>query len=272
LQGSAAARRLLGTLGLNLNATRFDAFTFYATAVTSFLESAVPTYVRNLEPHFGDCPDVSNWLRQKWLPEELAHGRTIRQFVERLWPEFRWQAAYVAFLESYVPRCAHEHLRPSKALEALARCVTETEAAMMYRCLAAYTKDPELKRLLSQMSREEIGHYSYFRDVFNRHDAVERNSFWQKARTILNRSELVREEDVALAFRPLNHAWSGFMPFRAFSYAEFLAKAATTMSRHLPIEAGKRMLFRPLMSGRVWDSFVVEALAMIVRNQYAIEA
>jgi len=251
---------------------REDAFTFYCISVISFLESAVPNYVDNLQPYFGDCFETARWLQDTWLPEESAHGRMTREFVERRWPEFKWQEAYQAFLRMYVPRCNHQLLRPSKSLEALARCVTETEAAMVYRCLAAYSCDPQLKSTLQKMSQDETRHYAYFRDLYNKHDAVERNSFWQKARTVLARSELVRNEDLALAFKPLNQSWSGAKPFAPLTYAAFLSRASQVMSKHFPVEAAKRMLFRPLLRGRAWEAPAVRLLAFLVRRQYAIEA
>lgn len=254
------------------SSARQDAFTFYAMAVISFLESAVPNYVENLLPYYGDCPETARWLNDAWLPEESAHGQMTREFVERRWPEFRWQEAYQKFLRLYVPRCDHRLLRPSKSLEALARCVTETEAAMVYRCLAEYSCDPQLKGMLEEMSRDEIRHYTYFRDLFDRHDAIERNSFWRKAKTVLARSELVRNEDLALAFEPLNRSWSGTKPFAALTYAAFMSQASQVMSGFFPVEAAKRMLFKPLLRGHAWEALAVLALAFLVRKQYAIAA
>ena len=249
---------------------RGDDFTFYSMAVISFLETAVPNYVDNLAPQFGTDAGTARWLRETWLPEEAEHGRATRRFVESRWPDFRWEAAHDEFLALYVPRCHHTLLRPSPALEALARCVTETEAAMVYRCIGDYTGDAELKALLHRMSRDEVRHYAYFRDLFDAHDAVERNSFWRKARTLLSRSELVRDEDLALAFAPLNGAWRGPTPFAPLDYAGFLKKASQVMSSHFPVEPARRMLFRPLMTGRLWDAPAAALLALLVRRQYAI--
>jgi hypothetical protein len=44
------------------------------------------------------------------------------------------------------------------------------------------------------------------------------------------------------------------------------------MSKHFPVEAAKRMLFRPLLRGHAWEIVAVRALAFLVRKQYAIEA
>jgi hypothetical protein len=251
---------------------RKDAFAFYAISMISFLESAVSNYVDSLQPYFGDSPEAWRWLCETWQQEESAHGRITREFVNRQWPEFEWETAYKEFLRMYTPRCRHHLLQPTRGLEALARCVTEAGAAMMYRCIGAYTTDPELKVILDHIGRDEVRHYTYFRDLFDRDNAVERNSFLQKAGTVLARSNLVREEDIAMAFRPLNDAWSSPMPFTPFNYAMLLKTAGRVMSQHFPIRAAKRMLFRPLVTGRAWERAGIAVMAVIVQRRFQITA
>jgi len=247
---------------------RNDGFTFYAIATVSFLETAVPDYVENLVPFYRDRADISGWLASTWLLEESRHGREARAYVENVWPEFDWQSGYECFLAQYRPYCCIEVLRPSPGLEALARCVTETQAAMIYRCIAEYTCDANLKCLLTAMSKEEVRHYAYFRNVFDYYDEQERNSLWRKARTIVDRSELVKEEDLAHAFQPLNKYWNAKQPFVELTYRQFLASAARVMSTYLPFEAAKRMLFRPLRTGTWHENLAANILAAVVRWQY----
>jgi len=251
---------------------RTDAFTFYSLASISFLESTVATYVRNLEPFFARDDDTRRWLRDVWLPEESSHGRRTRDFVARTWPGFEWERGYARFVAAYGPRCDHALLRPSPALEALARCVTETETAMIYRCLADYAGDAELSALLREMSADEVRHYGYFRRVFERYDARERNSTWRKARTLVARSELVRDEDVRLAFLPLNACWRAAPPFARLDFDEYLARAAEVMAEHFPLEEAQRMLFRPLRHGRWFERRLVSLLGRIVRRQFELAA
>lgn len=247
---------------------RHDAFVFYSVASISYLESTVATYVANLEPFFRGDDTARTWLRDVWLPEESAHGRLTREYVARTWPEFDWQRGYARFIAAYGPRCDHELLRPSPALEALARCVTETETAMIYRCLADYARDAELAAMLRGMSADEVRHYGYFRRIFERYDARERNTTWRKARTLVARSQLVRDEDVRLAFLPLNSCWRGPQPFAPLDFEEYLELAAQVMAEHFPFEEAQRMLFRPLRNGRWFERRLVWLLGRIVRRQY----
>jgi hypothetical protein len=247
---------------------RTDAFSFYACTMGSFLESTVAVYVENLQPFFGNDEEDDRWLRDVWLLEEAEHGRLTQEYVLAIWPEFDWGRAYGAFLTRYRPRCAFRRLRASPALEALARCVTEAEATMMYRCVARYTSDPTLRLLCQRMSTDEIRHYRYFRDLHHRYEAVERNSIVTRVRVLMNRSQLVLDEDLCLAFESLNAAWRGPPPFVRSSYRTFLGQAAHVMKVHFPFEEAKRMLFRPLRSGRLFETLAVSLLAAAVGRQF----
>lgn len=248
--------------------SRVDPFCFYACAIPSFLESMAPTYVDNLEPFFHADPETLAWLRDTWLPEEAGHGRLLRAQVERVWPEFQWEAAYARFRASYVPRCDTGRLRSSLGLEALARCVTETEASMIYRCISRYAADPDLAALMKRLSADEIRHYRRFRLLHEKCQAGERVGFLRRARTLIARSELVREEDLALAFEPLNAMWTLPPPFPVWTYRQFLAAAGQVMRAHFSFEEAKRMLFRPLRDDIPGGRLGMAVLAWLVSRPF----
>lgn len=243
-------------------------FLFYSCAIISFLESRVDTYVENLEPFFEADQETRQWLKDVWLPEEQAHGQMMRAYVEKSWPSFQWHAGFEEFSSLYVPQCATEKLRDSVALEALARCVTETEATMIYRCLASHSADPELSTLLTRMSTDEVRHYRMFKDVHARYESKEKNSFLTKAKTLLARSELVRDEDLALAFKPLNHHWTGEVPFPPWTYADLMKKTAAVIKDHFPFQQATRMLLHPLKTGGRLNRIALDVLAMLAARQF----
>lgn len=251
--------------------SRHDSFTFYSLGAVSFLESAAPVYVSSLRQVFASDLELCHWLQTVWLPEEVGHGARAREFVQKTWPEFDWDKAYAQFIRSYQPCCGAQHLRPSPALEALARCVTETETTMIYRCIELYTNDEYLKEMLREMSSDEVRHYRYFREVFDRYDERERNSFLRKAQVVVQRSALVRDEDLALAFAPLNAAWIHEPPFAPLTYDEYLIRTQQVMRQHFPFEEAKRMLFKPLRSGRWFEDLLVDSLAARLRRHYGIK-
>jgi len=245
-----------------------EPFLFYACTIISFLESRVDTYVDNLTPFFQCDPATKDWLKNVWLLEEQEHGRLMRIYVEDTWPAFDWSRGFKEFSDLYIPQCVTEKLRCSVGLEALARCVTETQATMIYRCIASYSNDPLLKELLKRMSTDEVRHFKQFKDLHQKYELEENNRFLRKAGILLNRSELVRDEDIALAFQPLNNYWVGSPPFKVWSYRIFLEHTAQIMRVHFPFEEAKRMLFHPLRTEKRLNKLLIEIMAKLVARQF----
>ena len=108
---------------------------FLLLAGASFVESGSDLYTRNLLEQFHDDAEVSSWLTTRWEPEELRHGRALRAYVNRVWPEFDWQAAFAAFIADYAQGCTTEELEPTRCLEMAARCVVEMGTATYYRAI-----------------------------------------------------------------------------------------------------------------------------------------
>ncbi|MBL0059357.1 MAG: hypothetical protein IPP35_09660 [Elusimicrobia bacterium] len=206
-------------------------------------------YVENLRPLFLGDTGFTQWLIHTWLPEEKTHGLMTQEMVQRVWPEFDWESAFAFFTDRYRPLCDTAMLRRSPGLEALARCVTETETAMIYRAIGVQTKSEELKKLMFRMSSDEIRHYKYFREIFHKYDSRERHSLWRKFQTIADRTKLVRDEDMNVAFSPLNHYWKKRMPFRALCFKEFCLGASSVAQHYIPFGTAKQMLLNPLEMG-----------------------
>src|SRR3569832_1882699 len=64
---------------------------FHVLAAASFVESLADLYTHNLLDHMKGDAEASQWLRERWEPEELQHGRALRRYVETVWPAFDWQ-------------------------------------------------------------------------------------------------------------------------------------------------------------------------------------
>jgi hypothetical protein len=257
---------------LDRAAVRADAFTFYSLATSSFLESAVEDYAANLALLFADDAEATGWLVEVWVPEESRHGRMARDYVAALWPDFDWDAAFRDYRRC-IPRHTTAHLQPSRAQEALARCVTETQAAMMYRCMADYTEEPHLAELLRSMSRDEVRHYKQFQRMLERHDPFERPGLYRKGRTILERSALVRKRDLALVFDTLNAHWRcALPPVPVLTYREFLALARSVMQRHYPFEEMLRMILRPLLRDTMAGRYLAPVVARTLVESFDEDA
>jgi hypothetical protein len=246
---------------------RFDAIAFYSLASASFLESTTPIYVENMQVIFANDDETRAWLATTWQADEQHHGQLLREFIERTWPEFDYEASYSRFLSAYVPRCDASLLRANAGLEALSRCVTETYAAMYYRMLAAHTNDAELKALLTQLSRDEVHHFQYFRKAHERNQARERSSLRSRVGVIIERSKLAADEDAGIGFRYLNEGWSGEPPFTPLDYETFWQSAARVFQRHYPFAESERMLLAPFKGESRATRVMLRFVADVVRWQ-----
>lgn len=251
-----------------MNVAREDAFSFYAIACISLFESAVSEYVKNIRSLFGSDATEMDWLVDEWLPEELEHGRLTRAFVEDVWPEFSWQSAFDEYM-GRIPRDTTEHLRESAALEALARCVTETHATTMYRCVASYSEDERLRSLLLQISRDEVRHYKRFREIFETREAIEKNGFLQAARTVFGRSSLASGRDMEVTFAGLNDHWTRPAPFTQLTFQEFMLRVREVVKAHYPTDSAVRMLLRPLGAGTILIRSMRWTLQYLIRSGLA---
>jgi rubrerythrin len=222
-----------------------EVFEFHVAAIASFLESAIDHYVDNLGLQFAEDESFVSWLKDTWLIEERRHGERLRRYVESRWPAFAWPAAWAEYRQS-IPSHTTGHLNPSRALEMLSRCVTETEAAMMYRCIASFAVDAPLRVLSRELSSDEVGHYRVFRGRFAAALRRERVGTVAAIHTVLGRTRLTIDRDVALAFGVLRRHWSMPPPFPSMTYQGFLTDVRAAVAGYFPVEAAERMLWKPL--------------------------
>ncbi|OYW15126.1 MAG: hypothetical protein B7Z46_01155, partial [Hydrogenophilales bacterium 12-64-6] len=174
---------------------------FHVLAAASFVESLADLYTHNLLDHMAGDAEASQWLRERWEPEELQHGRALRRYVETVWPAFDWQTAFDGFCTDYRPYCKAELLEPTRALEMVARCVVETGTAGLYGLLQQISPEPVLATLVGHIRDDEVGHYKYFYHAFLRYRERERPSRWQVARVIRQRLGEIGQEDAYLALK-----------------------------------------------------------------------
>ena len=116
---------------------------FYMIAAASLMESATDLYTENLIEYFAGDDEITSWLKDNWLPEELQHGRALRRYVETAWPDFPWDEVRQDFIEEFRPFC-DEALEQARGLEMASRCVVETGTASFYTCLSRASPDPVL--------------------------------------------------------------------------------------------------------------------------------
>lgn len=231
--------------------TRHNAVMFYGIAAASLLEAAIALRAGHLLAVFDGDPEFRAWIERVWWPAKSAHARQARAYVESMWPEFDWSAAWEAFAEDYrrvarPPRSGH-----GIAGDALACSACAAQAAAFYRGLGAAADDTELRELLLGMAADEAAHFDSFRRCYERHRRRERLGVLTSYRTILSCASRARDVDVQLAFSQLGgHHWFGSAPLQALNYGEFVARMGSVVRRHLPLGPAQWLLFKPWLNVR----------------------
>ena len=218
---------------------------FLLIASASFIESGADLYTRNLVEQFHGDAEVSWWLTNRWEPEELQHGRALRAYVNRVWPEVDWQAAFAAFFADFSKGCTTDELEP-RGLEMAARCVIEMGTATYYGAIHALSDEPVLERLVGFIQRDEVRHYKHFFRYFNQYNELEHNNrakvFGALARRLLD----IRRNDAECG---LWHAYHARHPRASREGHEFRRAVALTTAlvrRHYPAPMAIKMFLKPL--------------------------
>ena len=224
---------------------RFNGLLFYSLGSASFLETSVPLHASRLARIFAARPDVRVWLEQGWWPRRAEIGRRLRNLIESTWPEFDWSAAYQEFYERYRLGPELAAAGSGLTLEALALCVTSTQAAVFYRALARSADEPALRALARQAADVHGSGFDNARALFERcerHERVGMVTAWRAVQAICRSA---RDFDVRVAFEPLGRHWSGAPTVPELDYGAFRTRMASLIERHAALGRAERVLFRP---------------------------
>ena len=233
---------------------------FLLLCSASFMESGSGTYTRNLIEYFADDPPVAAWLNDHWEPEELQHGRALKAYVQHVWPEFDWEAAYADFFSEYGKLCTVEELEPTRGQEMAARCVVEMGTTTYYQALNAVCSEPVLRDLTWRIRTDEVQHYKHFYHYFLQYRQRDGLKRWQVAAALWRRVAELRQSDADVALR---HAVSWRFGDARQDYAAMSKRVFAMMAHEYPIELAVRMVMKPLqLSNRLqrWAERPVAAL------------
>jgi hypothetical protein len=218
----------------------------FMLAAASFIEFASDTYAGNLAGFFSAEPDIAEWLSQHWEAEEIQHGRALRAYVVKVWPDFDWETAYRNFFVEYSKLCGAEGYESTRGLEMAARCVVEMGTSTSYRAIRDFADEPVLIRLAEHIRSDEVRHYKHFLQFFDRYNAREKNSRLRVLRSLKSRLVESRHSDVEIGL------WYAFQlrypdakrdgkPFTSMQ-----SGIARNVRAHYPAGQAIRMLLKPL--------------------------
>lgn len=215
---------------------------------SSFIESGSDIYTHNLVRHYDGDEEIQQWLRDHWEPEELQHGRALAAYVQHVWPDFDWQAAFDSFFAEYTAGATPETLHPSRGMEMAARCVVETGTAVLYRAIHDTTDEPVLKELTNRIRSDEVRHYSYFYRYFNKYQALPdyHQNRLRVFRTLYGRLRDIDNEDSDIALRHVlrhHHPEYGDDPTMVKQASQ---RISTFVLNNLPAQMAVKMLLRPM--------------------------
>ena len=226
--------------------TRDDETLFFLLVSASFIETGADLYAGNLLDYYHDDAETSAWLSAHWEQEELQHGRALRTYVRRVWPEFDWETAFARFFEHYRTTCTSAQLEPTPALELAARCVVETGTATYYRMLLNYAREPVLRQMLDHIRNDEVRHFKHFYRYFRRHQQAAGHGRLRIARVLWHRLREAMNEDGYIAFHHAHAQRYPHLPNTEATYMAFRRRINRIARAHYPYTMGAEMLLTPL--------------------------
>jgi hypothetical protein len=238
---------------------------FYLLAAASLMESATDLYTGNLIEYFAGDDEITGWLKNYWLPEELQHGRALRCYVETAWPEFPWDRVRGDFVEEFRPFCDNA-LEPARGLEMASRCAVETGTASFYTCLSHASPDPVLRLLTRRIAEDEVRHYKHFYRFFRKYRDIERPKRRAVAPALWRRLRMTGGEDRLVVLRHVHAARRPGARFDTRVYRHVHSQCRALMRPYFPAEMSVRMLLKPLALGPRTQRVAVPLLASLARR------
>ena len=228
---------------------RSDTTLFYLLTAASFVESGSELYTRNLLTYYRDDAAIADWLSNAWEPEELQHGAALRAYVQAVWPQFDWPAAYARFFAEYSQAASPDAFEATPDLELAARCMIETGTTTLYRMLHDYAQEPVLRQVLARIRDDEVSHYRHFLQFFRA--ARSGGGRLRVAWAIGRRVRESRNDDAWIAFR---HAFEVRNPGRGCRRSDFdqwQSEWQAIARRTFPFRMAADMLLAPLALPRL---------------------
>jgi hypothetical protein len=231
---------------ISSNPAREPEILFYLVAAASFIESTTDRYTANLIAQFRGDDEITSWLEQQWLPEEMQHGRALRRYVQIVWPNFNWDHVYISFLDEFLAHCGPDELERTRTREMASRCVVEMGTAGYYRTLSRISPDPVLATIAGQIANDEIRHYKHFYRYFCRYQKTEPESRRSVFTALLNRLRMIDGQDSFIAIKHLYRTSHPGEPFNIRIYRNLRRRSWQLIEPHFPHRMCVQMLLKPL--------------------------
>ena len=244
---------------IDVDMIKENIYLFKTLVIASFIEITSHIYERNLNKHFKNDNETTQWLQQVWEPEETQHGKSLKRYISTVWPEFDWEKHYKIFTESYLPLCNMGALEPTRAGEMIARMVVETGTSSLYKALANYAIDlnePVLRDLASRISKDEVCHFEMFEKVFKKYKDEQKLSRNDIMMILYARLREINNEDIKIAFESIQSEQS---------YDEYIHQTKLFAKQYYPYKMAAKMFIRPLGLNKGMENTVIAIAAPAFR-------
>jgi ferritin-like protein len=238
---------------------------FFLVAAASLMESATDLYTENLVQFFAGDDEVTSWLSDFWLPEELQHGRALRRYVETAWPGFDWEPAYRQFVDEFRPFC-DVALEPKRSLEMASRCVVETGTASYYTTLSRASPEPVLAMLARRIVEDEVRHYKHFYRFFRKYRQAEHPSRGAIVPALWRRLRMSGGDDSFIVLKHVYSARNPGAPFNSEMYRRLRVRCRDLVRDCFPYEMSIRMLLKPAALGPRTQRVVIPVALALARR------
>lgn len=217
---------------------------FYLVTTASFVEITSDLYTKNLVSKYAtQSEELTKWLDSVWEFEELQHGRALKAYVNSVWSDFDWDAAYKSFFGEYSPLCTTSVLKHSPGLEMIERAVVETGTSTFYSFLGEITNEPVLEELAQNIKIDEVSHYKVFKDYFEEFNKLEENSKWDIFKTVVERIKEMENDDTYIAFKHIYKVKEG-KEFEEEVFSAYNKNINALMDKHYPYKMGAKMILQ----------------------------
>lgn len=236
---------------------RDDRILFYILTAASFVEISSDIYTGNLLRHYAGDAEVETWLARGWEPEEIRHGRVLKAYVTRAWPDFDWDGSYRRFIADYGSACTVEELESSRALEMAARCIVEMGTTTYYQAIHDYAAEPVARQMAALIRNDEIGHYKHFYRYFRRYRDSEGTGRLRVAGALWRRILEIRDGDADTAIWHIFQTEHPGASRQGQAFRHCFGEVAAVIRRHYPASMALKMALRPLaLPGPVQNAMV----------------
>jgi hypothetical protein len=239
---------------------------FFMVAAASLMEAATDLYTHNLLEFFEDDAEVTAWLEDHWLPEELQHGAGLRRYVEAGWPDFDWESAFRAFYEEFVVTCAEDGLEARRSLEMASRCVVEMGTASYYTTLSRAAPEPVLALLTRHIAADEVRHYKHFYRYYRKYLPLEGPGRRAVAAALWRRLAMTDGNDSYTACKHVHLTRCPGGDFTLRDYRDLRRRVRARVGREFPYRMSVKMLLRPLALGGRATRIATPLLATVARR------